>query len=63
LVKLLSDLCETKASGSRYDRFFVAEFQKKLKTMPLMEEMYSRLRDAADAVFLKTLEDFIVESS
>lgn len=33
LVKVISDLCEKKAPGTRFDRFFVQEFSKKLKVM------------------------------
>jgi hypothetical protein len=43
-VRGLSSLCEERAPGTRYDRFFFEEFTKKVKETAGIEEIIERLR-------------------
>jgi hypothetical protein len=44
LVKEMSNLCEAKLVGTKYDRWFVEEFVKKIPKIEVIEEIVEKLR-------------------
>ncbi len=60
-VRSLSTLCEERAPGTRYDRFFFEEFTKKIKETAGIEEIIERLKAVKAADFVVEVEKIIYE--
>ena len=60
-VRSLSTLCEERAPGTRYDRFFFEEFTKKIKETAGIEEIIERLKPVKAADFVVEVEKIIYE--
>jgi len=43
LIRLISVLCEEKLPESKYDKFFVEEFSKKVKRNEELERIYTEM--------------------
>jgi len=43
LIRLISVLCEEKLPESKYDKFFVEEFSKKVKRNEELEQIYTEM--------------------
>jgi single-stranded DNA-specific DHH superfamily exonuclease len=56
-VRALVAVCEEKGQGTRYDKYFIEEFVKKIKTTEDIESLIERLREATD--FITEIEDAI----
>ena len=54
-IRQLSAVCEERAPGTRYDKYFIEEFAKKFKTTEEIDKIAQRLRDFPEG------EDFIKE--
>jgi hypothetical protein len=60
-VRGLSSLCEERAAGTRYDRFFFEEFTKKIKETAAIEEIIERLKAADAGHFVQEIEKIVSE--
>ena len=60
-VRGLSALCEERAPGTRYDRFFFDEFTKKIKETGAIEEIIERLKEVEGASFVAEVERIVNE--
>jgi hypothetical protein len=61
-VKKLSQICEERAPGTRYDRYFFEEFTKKLKTTEAIEEMTEKLMSSENLsgpLFVEEIEKLV----
>lgn len=62
-VKLLSTLCEEKATGTNYDRYFFEEFTKRFKLTSQIEEIYQKLESVKMAKnFVEEVENIVVQN-
>jgi hypothetical protein len=59
VVKELSNLCEQRLVGSKYDRWFVEEFVKKIPQLDVIEDIMHRLYDLPSANIIKEFENII----
>lgn len=62
-VKGIISICEERAPGTRYDRFFFDEFTKKIKETSKIYELTERLKNVEQAEFISEVEKIIAEHS
>lgn len=58
-VKCLYILSEERAPGTRYDRYFIEEFVKKIKEIQHIEEITEKLKAFEGAEFVTEIEKII----
>ena len=61
---MLATLCEERMPGTRYDRYYMEEFSKKVKNTEEIEEIVSRLKEIEgdSEVFKEAFEQVIKEN-
>lgn len=58
-VRHLIAACQEKLPGTNYDRFFVEEFAKKLRTIEIIESVVQRMRDSSPETARHVIEEIV----